>query len=100
VHTGVCLARGLETHRFTDTAEVTLRPLSQGQIRWYVSTGEPMDKAGAYAAQGIAALFIERIDGSFSTVMGLPVERLGGLFFDLGLLETWYDFGERTGGQA
>jgi septum formation protein len=93
VHTGVCLARDGEVHQFTDTAEVTLRPLTPEHIRWYVSTGEPMDKAGAYAAQGIAAMFIERIDGSFSTVMGLPIERLGGLFFELGLLEVWYDFG-------
>jgi septum formation protein len=89
VHTGVCLARDGETHQFTDTAEVAMRPLTLGQIRWYVSTGEPMDKAGAYAAQGMAALFIERIDGSFSTVMGLPIERLGGLFFELGLVEAW-----------
>jgi septum formation protein len=93
VHTGVCLAADGAARQFTDTAEVTMRPLTPEQIRWYVSTGEPMDKAGAYAAQGIAALFIERIDGSFSTVMGLPVERLGGLFFELGLMESWYGFG-------
>ena len=48
-----------------------------------------MDKAGSYAAQGIAALFIERIDGSFATVMGLPVERMGALMKQLGLLERW-----------
>jgi len=89
VHTGVCLARDGETHQFTDTAEVAIRPLSMEQIRAYVATGEPMDKAGAYAAQGMAALFIERIDGSFSTVMGLPIERLGGLLFDLGLMGPW-----------
>jgi len=94
VYTGVCLARDGDIHQFTDTAEVTIRPLSQGQIRMYVATGEPMDKAGAYAAQGMAALFIERIDGSFSTVMGLPVERLGGLLFELGLMESWYNFGK------
>jgi septum formation protein len=50
-----------------------------------------MDKAGAYAAQGVAALFIERIDGSFATVMGLPIERLGGLFFQLGLVDQWFE---------
>jgi septum formation protein len=48
-----------------------------------------MDKAGAYAAQGIAALFIERIEGSFATVMGLPVERLSALMQELGLLKGW-----------
>jgi septum formation protein len=91
VHTGVCLARDAAIHQFVDTAEVHLRPLAQEQIRWYVATGEPMDKAGAYAAQGIAALFIERIDGSFATVMGLPIERLGELFDKLGLLSEWFE---------
>lgn len=91
VYTGVCLVRDDEIHHFVDTAEVYLRPLSLDQIHWYVATGEPMDKAGAYAAQGIAALFIERIDGSFATVMGLPIERLGSLFFELGLLDDWFE---------
>jgi septum formation protein len=91
VHTGVCLIKDDEAHQLIDTADVYMRPLSQKQIQWYVATGEPMDKAGAYAAQGIAALFIERIDGSFATVMGLPIERLGGLFFQLGLVDQWFD---------
>ena len=91
VHTGAALVRDSEIHQFVDTAEVRLRPLSLDQIRWYVASDEPMDKAGAYAAQGIAAMFIERIDGSFATVMGLPIERLGGLLFELGLLDGWYD---------
>jgi septum formation protein len=90
VHTGACLMKDAEIHQLVDTANVHIRPLSKEQICWYVGTGEPMDKAGAYAAQGIAALFIERIEGSFSTVMGLPVERLAGLFFALGLIEEWF----------
>ncbi len=89
VHTGLCLMRGPESHAFVDTAEVFLRPVSEARARWYVATGEPMDKAGAYAVQGLAALFIERIEGSFATVMGFPVERLGGLMRDLGLLGEW-----------
>ncbi len=89
VHTGFCLRRDEEVHAFVDTAEVFLRPLSERQARWYVNTGEPMDKAGAYAAQGIAALFIERIEGSFATVMGFPVERFAELAQGLGLLSTW-----------
>jgi septum formation protein len=48
-----------------------------------------MDKAGAYAAQGIFALFIDRIEGSFATVMGLPVERMGALIQKNGLLQDW-----------
>lgn len=89
VHTGLCLQRDGEVHALVDTAEVHLRPVSQQQARWYAATGEPMDKAGGYAAQGIAALFISRIDGSFATVMGFPVERFGDLARELGLLSTW-----------
>jgi len=89
VHTGFCLQRNDDTHSFVDTAQVVFRPLTEAQIRWYVGTREPMDKAGAYAIQGIGALFIEGVEGSFSTVMGLPVERVGGLFLQLGLLRPW-----------
>jgi septum formation protein len=89
VHTGLCLRRNDTVHCLVDTAEVFLRPVSEPQARWYAGTGEPMDKAGAYAAQGIAALFIERIQGSFATVMGFPVERFGELVGRLGLLGGW-----------
>lgn len=89
VHTGLCLQRDDEVHALCDTADVLLRPVSEARARWYAQTGEPMDKAGAYAAQGIAALFIERIEGSFATVMGFPVERFGELADRLGLLKVW-----------
>lgn len=89
VHTGLCLCKDSELHTILDTAQVFLRPISHERIRWYASTGEPMDKAGSYAVQGIAALFIERIEGSFSTVMGFPVERFSELLESLGLLEDW-----------
>jgi septum formation protein len=89
VHTGLCLLRNGQAHTLVDTAEVFLRPVTPAQARWYASTGEPMDKAGAYAAQGIAALFIERIEGSFATVMGFPVEQFGKLVGGLGLLGAW-----------
>jgi len=89
VHTGFCLRRNDDTYSFVDTAQVVFRPLTEAQIRWYIATREPMDKAGSYAIQGIGALFIEGVEGSFSTVMGLPVERMGDLFFQLGLLWPW-----------
>lgn len=54
-------------------SEVTIAPLSPAEIRWYVSTREPMDKAGAYAVQGIGALFIESVNGSYTNVVGLPL---------------------------
>ena len=74
------------------TRPVPAITLTEAQIRWYVGTREPMDKAGSYAIQGIGALFIEAVQGSFSTVMGLPVERMGALFGHLGLLKPWMGF--------
>ncbi len=92
VHTGFCLQKDGEIHSLVDTAVVRFRPMTEARIRWYVATREPMDKAGAYAIQGIGALFIEGVDGSFATVMGLPVERMGALFLGLGLLRPWVGF--------
>jgi len=89
VHTGLCLRRNSEVYTLVDTANVFLRPLQKKQAEWYAASGEPMDKAGGYAAQGIAALFIERIEGSFATVMGFPVERFSELARRLGLLGLW-----------
>lgn len=92
VHTGFCLRKNDEVHSFVDTAQVRFRPMTEAQIRWYVATREPMDKAGSYAIQGIGALFVEGVEGSFSTVMGLPVERMGALFLELGVLKSWVRF--------
>ncbi len=61
---------------FADSAEVTFFPLSEKEIAAYVATGEPMDKAGAYAVQGYGARHIRGICGDFYTVMGLPAGRL------------------------
>jgi len=57
-------------------SRVTFVALSEREIDWYAATGEGMDKAGAYALQGIGALFIESIAGSYTNVIGLPLERL------------------------
>ncbi len=56
-----------------DTTVVEFAPLSEADISWYVSSGEPMDKAGAYAVQGLASRFVTRIEGSYSNVVGLPI---------------------------
>jgi septum formation protein len=52
---------------------VQFTQLSEEDVAWYVGTGEPADKAGAYGVQGLASRFVERIDGSYSNVVGLPV---------------------------
>ncbi len=67
-------------------SRVTFAPMSAQEIDWYVATGEGMDKAGAYALQGIGALFIESIAGSYTNVIGLPLERLYPHFRRHGLL--------------
>lgn len=72
VYTAVSL-RGMEHWQAVSVNEVKFRPLSQAEIIAYWHTGEPCDKAGAYAIQGLASIFIESISGSFSGVMGLPL---------------------------
>ncbi len=77
VYTGVCVAApGAGEEVFSAVTRVVFRPLSQDEIERYVATGEPMDKAGAYAIQGGASEFVESIDGAWSTVVGLPIELL------------------------
>ena len=56
-----------------DTTRVWFDAMTDEDISWYVATGEPMDRAGAYAIQGLASRFIARIEGSYSNVVGLPV---------------------------
>lgn len=77
VMTGVCVLKGERALTHTEVTEVTFRPLTDREIRDYVATKEPMDKAGAYGIQGGAARFVEGIRGDYYTVMGLPVCRLG-----------------------
>ncbi len=66
-----------------DTARVRFRCLSEEEILAYIATGEPMDKAGAYGVQGYGASLVERIEGNFYTVMGLPVVRVYGVLREL-----------------
>lgn len=74
VLTGVCVVgRGLTPTVEVACTRVWFSALSEGEIDRYVRSGEPMDKAGAYAIQGLGSRFVERIDGSYSNVVGLPV---------------------------
>lgn len=78
VYTGVTLqnvARDWCETRIAES-EVRMLPLSSEDIAWYVKTGEPLDKAGAYAVQGIGAMFIDSIHGSYTNVVGLPLATL------------------------
>lgn len=73
VITAVCLLAEGRVLEAADRTLVTFRPMTEAALRAYVATGEPMDKAGAYGIQGYGAALVERIEGDFFGVMGLPV---------------------------
>lgn len=77
VATGVCLVSPVAVRTFHERTDVGFRDLADEEIDAYVATGEPMDKAGAYAIQGGAASFVAHRQGSESNVIGLPLEKLG-----------------------
>lgn len=87
VVTGLAVVRAADGAARTSAvpATVTMRPYSDEEIAAYVATGEPLDKAGAYGAQGEAARLIERVDGPFLTVVGLPLDELRPLLRELGM---------------
>lgn len=72
VITGVCIVNKYKEICFSKSTTVTFYPLTLSEIREYIASGEPMDKAGAYGIQGRGARFVKKIDGDFYTVMGLP----------------------------
>lgn len=85
VYTGVTVMDGGEIRTGYEVTEVKFRELTDGEIEQYLSTGEPMDKAGAYAIQGKGALLVERISGDYSNVVGLPLVRLSALLKEIGI---------------
>lgn len=90
VMTGCTILAGREQRTFTEITTLHFRPLHPEEIARYVSSGEPMDKAGAYGIQGGAALFCTGIQGDYYNVMGLPVCRLGMVLEEMGALEGQY----------
>ena len=76
VVTGVCISQGEKKKSFSEATQVEFYPLSEEEIRDYIATGDPMDKAGAYGIQGEGCVLIKGIEGDFFTVMGLPAARL------------------------
>ena len=73
VHTGLTVLRGGEAQTVVSAAAVYFRPMTEREIEWYIATGEPLDKAGAYGIQERGGIFVERIEGDFFTVLGLPL---------------------------
>lgn len=85
VLTAVSLVRAGRVLSEIASTRVKFAEMSEAEIDWYVATGEPMDKAGAYAVQGRASLFVERIEGSYSNVVGLPVQLVYRLAREMGV---------------
>ena len=87
VLSGIALVHRAESvvRSAVSSTRVFIRRLSDDEIRWYVSTGEPLDKAGAYGAQGKGGLLVARVEGSFSNVVGFPLEKFYELLKACGL---------------
>lgn len=85
VCTGVSVCQGLKRLTETESTDVFFRPATEAELRRYIATGEPMDKAGAYGVQGRGALLVERLEGDFFNVMGLPVLRLARMLEKFGV---------------
>ena len=85
VCTGVTVRQGQRRFTETESTSVFFRPASETELRNYIATGEPMDKAGAYGVQGRGALLVERLEGDFFNVMGLPVLRLSRMLARFGV---------------
>jgi septum formation protein len=85
VTTAVAVSRGKKLRSAVEEVRVRFRRLRDDEIDAYIATGEPMDKAGAYGIQGYGATIVERIEGDYFAVMGLPIVRLVGLLRDVGV---------------
>lgn len=92
VYSGICVMNSITGEHYTDfdNTAVKIKELSDREIYRYVESGEPMDKAGSYAIQGKGSLIVERIDGCYFNVVGLPVFKLSKLMkkFNINLLEV------------
>ena len=85
VCTGVTVRQGDRSLTESETTEVYFRPATEAELRAYIATGEPMDKAGAYGIQGKGSLLVEGIRGDFFNVMGLPLLRLSRMLEQFGI---------------
>ena len=85
VCTGVTVRQGDRSLTESETTEVYFRSATEAELRAYIATGEPMDKAGSYGVQGKGALLVEKLNGDFFNVMGLPVLRLSRMLAQFGV---------------
>jgi septum formation protein len=92
VHTGVAVRRGEHVRVETATTVVTFVALTAPMIEWYLATGEPFDKAGAYAIQGTGGVFVEAVRGSVSNVVGLPLTSVARLLREVAGWEPGHPF--------
>ncbi len=88
VYTGLAVLAPGSRELLHDITQVTFAPLSDEEIRAYIKTGDPMDKAGAYGVQGKGAIFVDRVEGCYFTVIGLPVPKLYRALAKLGIRPT------------
>lgn len=91
VYTAVCVSLDGRVAAGLEPVSVRFRRLTDGEVDAYVATGEPLDKAGAYGIQGYGATIVERIEGDFFAVMGLPLVRLVTVLSEIGVR---YEFGK------
>ncbi len=86
VYTGVAVITGGKADVRCCRTDVTFCPMSEAEIDWYVSTGEPLDKAGAYGVQGPGGVFVDRVEGNYFNVMGMPLPLLYQMLKNAGVL--------------
>ncbi len=86
VYTGVAVISGGRFDVRHCCTDVTFAPMTEQEINWYVSTGEPLDKAGAYGVQGPGGIFVERVEGNYFNVIGMPLPLLYRMLCDAGAL--------------
>ena len=88
VYTGVTIKSAEKKRVFAVKTDVLFYPLTDDEINAYIATGEPFDKAGAYGIQGRAAVFVEKIDGDYYSVVGLPLSRCARVLRDFGIVPS------------
>lgn len=89
VYTGVAVLTDQGYDVCHDTTEVTMEDIPETDIRAYVASGEPLDKAGAYGIQGPAAVFVKRVEGCYFTVIGMPMHKLYHMLAKVGIYPDW-----------